>query len=440
MATAEELLSDVTTVDKTLVISNDLRTISIPSSVPNLGVESDDEVLRLSFKMPRYTGDIDLSTFAIRINYLNARGEGDIYEVEDSSADSDYISFTWLVGPTATRYRGATKFNVCLKTLTQDGFVDKEFNTVPASLDVLEGLEVDKTLAEKYPDILEQWRREICPLTKGKSVDSVVQTSTTGNDNVAYSPAGAAFGVNTVAGIKGFRMTDVVVGEDGKITITVDDANLTDKVLTSYAVGDILQLDAEQNHYFRLEIVELKESAIIVEQTIDKELDFTLSTNPEENYCWVVGKYYGDIFPYMARAAHSEGEETLALGTCAHAEGGSSKAIGNYSHAEGMETLASYCAHAEGKRTEALGYHSHAEGVRTEAIGQSAHAEGHESKAFGEASHAEGLRSEAHGMYSHAEGNGTKAIKSNTHAEGMSTEARAIASHAEGNKSKTLGD
>ena len=72
MATAEELLSGVATVDKTLVISNDLRTISIPSSVPNLGVESDDDVLRLNFKMPLYIGDIDLSTFSIRM--LKERG------------------------------------------------------------------------------------------------------------------------------------------------------------------------------------------------------------------------------------------------------------------------------------------------------------------------------------------------------------------------------
>lgn len=161
MATAEELLSGVATVDKTLVISNDLRTISIPSSVPNLGVESDDDVLRLNFKMPRYIGDIDLSTFAKRINYLNAKGEGDIYEVKDAFVTSDYITFTWLVGPTATRYKGETKFNVCLKTFTQDGYVDKEFNTTPASLKVLEGLEVDAAFIEEYADILEQWRRDL---------------------------------------------------------------------------------------------------------------------------------------------------------------------------------------------------------------------------------------------------------------------------------------
>ena len=161
MATAEELLNGVTAVDKTLVISNDLRTITIPPSVHNLGVESDNDVLRLSFRMPRYIGSIDLSQFSIRINYLNAQAEGDVYVVNDVAVDSNYISFSWLVGPAATRYKGDVKFNVCLVKFTDDGYVDKEYNTTIATLKVLEGLETDESLIEQYSDLLEQWKREI---------------------------------------------------------------------------------------------------------------------------------------------------------------------------------------------------------------------------------------------------------------------------------------
>lgn len=171
MATAEELLSGLTTVDKTLVISNDLRTISIPSSVPNLGVESDNDVLRLNFKMPRHIGDIDLSTFGIRINYLNAGGETDVYTVSDAEPGTDHISFSWLVGPTATRYKGETTFNVCLITLDSDGYVDQEFNTTIARLKVLEGLEVDESLVEQYSDLIEQWRKELFGTGKASDAD-----------------------------------------------------------------------------------------------------------------------------------------------------------------------------------------------------------------------------------------------------------------------------
>lgn len=161
MPTVDELLAGTLSVDKTLVISNDLRTIKIPSSVTNLGVEYDDDVLRLDFKMPRYISGTDLSAFPIRINYINSRGESDVYTVSDATTYSDYITFSWLVGPTATRYKGNTKFNVCLKQVSSDGVVDREYNTTIATLPVLEGLEVDESVVTAYSDIIEQWRQEL---------------------------------------------------------------------------------------------------------------------------------------------------------------------------------------------------------------------------------------------------------------------------------------
>ena len=167
MATAEELLSGTAVVDKTLVISNDLRTIYIPPSVRILGVESDDEVLTLNFKMPRYIGNIDLSEgFLLRINYINANGESDAYTVRNADISTDYIAFSWLVGPTATRYKGYTKFSVCLVKLSEDDVVDKKYNTAPASLEVLEGLEVDELIVEEYSDLITQWYNEIFEKTK----------------------------------------------------------------------------------------------------------------------------------------------------------------------------------------------------------------------------------------------------------------------------------
>lgn len=162
MATAKELLAAYTSdVDKTLVISNDLRTIAIPNTVRNLGVESDDEVLRLHFKMPRYIGDIDLSAFSTRINYLNAEGEGDVYMVDDAVITEDTILFSWLVGPTATAYKGDTHFNVCMKIVNDEGYIEREYNTTPAVLPVLKGLETDERALTMYSDILEQWKRDL---------------------------------------------------------------------------------------------------------------------------------------------------------------------------------------------------------------------------------------------------------------------------------------
>lgn len=160
MATADELLSG-SVADKTLIIDNDLRTIRIPSSVSNLGVESDDEVLRLKFKMPRYITGVDLSTFSIRINYANANNECDVYTVSDAAVGAETIMFSWLVGPNATKYKGTTRFIVCAVKLNSEGTIDKEYNTTIASLPVLEGLETNQRAVSKYSDLIEQWRAEL---------------------------------------------------------------------------------------------------------------------------------------------------------------------------------------------------------------------------------------------------------------------------------------
>ena len=84
MATADEVLTNVIakkTVDNTCVINTGLRTIAIPPQIKSLGVESDDGVLRVWFKIPATYCGIDLSTFKIRINYLNAKNEEGVYDV-----------------------------------------------------------------------------------------------------------------------------------------------------------------------------------------------------------------------------------------------------------------------------------------------------------------------------------------------------------------------
>lgn len=138
------------------VIDSDLRTISIPAGFGSLGVESDDDVRRLKFRMPKMYGEFDLSEFDIRINYTNAGGQTDIYLVEDKAVDGDSIAFSWLAGRTATKYKGDTRFIVCLKKTGSDGVIRREFNTTVAALPVLEGLEGTEAVVQQNPDIVEE--------------------------------------------------------------------------------------------------------------------------------------------------------------------------------------------------------------------------------------------------------------------------------------------
>lgn len=171
MATADELLSTLDT-DKILIIDKDLRTIIIPSSVKNLGVESDDDVLRLKFSMPRMYGDVDLSDFSIYINYMNAKNTGDVYVVDDKIIADDTITFSWLVGRVALAYKGKVRFIVCMKKHDDNSNVIQEYNTTIASLPVLEGLETGETVIQQNPDIIEML------LTSSEPLAGTTQTIT----------------------------------------------------------------------------------------------------------------------------------------------------------------------------------------------------------------------------------------------------------------------
>ena len=142
-----------------VVINDDLRTMNIPEDIVLLGVESDDDVNKIPFQMPKEYCGFDLSTFSARINYMNANGEGDVYLVTDLDVDGDdssLMTFTWLVGRNACKYKGDTKFIVCLKLFDENANVIKEFNTTVYSLPVLEGLETTEAVEQQNPDIIEQ--------------------------------------------------------------------------------------------------------------------------------------------------------------------------------------------------------------------------------------------------------------------------------------------
>ena len=134
--------------------------MTIPTDIVLLGVESDDDVNKIPFVMPKEYCGYDLTTFEARINYMNANGDGDIYVVEDLAVDEEdptKMKFTWLVGRNACMYKGNTQFIVCLKKFAADdtGTVVQEFNTTVYSLPVLQGLETTEAVEQQNADIIE---------------------------------------------------------------------------------------------------------------------------------------------------------------------------------------------------------------------------------------------------------------------------------------------
>lgn len=141
-----------------IVINDDLRTMTIPDSIKILGVESDDDVNKIPFQMPKEYCGFDLSQFSVRINYMNANGEGDMFIANDVEVDGDdpsLMTFTWLVGRTACAYKGNVNFIVCLKKFDDQANVVQEFNTTVYGLPVLEGLETTEAIVQENKDIIE---------------------------------------------------------------------------------------------------------------------------------------------------------------------------------------------------------------------------------------------------------------------------------------------
>ena len=198
MATAEELLRVTPEEDKIFYIDLNTRQIIIPKSVTQLGVESDDDVKAVTFSMPRHYYGNDLSEFNFYINYLNAKKEGDLFEVfkDDMTVEEDTLTFEWVVGRNALAFKGNAIFNVCMKLIPRDEngdalrdeddnvIVEKELNTTIATLPVLEGLETGEEIAEQYVDIMMQWEEAL--FGAGRSVmrdiilrgDEVLETLT----------------------------------------------------------------------------------------------------------------------------------------------------------------------------------------------------------------------------------------------------------------------
>ena len=174
MTTANDILAAALDpqMDKTLVIDADLRTITIPPSVPNLGVMSDDSVLWLHFRMPSTYGTVDLTQFKICINYENAQKEPDKAEAKNVSVEGGSIKFSWEVGRNATEYQGTVRFSICLK---KEGTTE-EFNTTVATLPVLEGLETSERVVQRNPDILEDVLNRLNSLER-KAIQTVTEIS-----------------------------------------------------------------------------------------------------------------------------------------------------------------------------------------------------------------------------------------------------------------------
>ena len=144
-----------------LIIDHDFRTIDIPANKKLLGVTSDERINYLDFKGPQYYEGSDLSTFSIRVVYLNARGESDIYVAPEVKVVDGELQFTWEVGRHACLYSGNVQFIVQAVLTDTKGYILKKYNTRIHSLPVVEGIEPDEGILLANYDLITQFAKNI---------------------------------------------------------------------------------------------------------------------------------------------------------------------------------------------------------------------------------------------------------------------------------------
>ena len=141
MPTVDELLNN-TIESQVCTIDPDTRVINVPACYKEFGVEADEKVNRIKFQCPKIVGDnIDLTTFNLYINYMNARGNYNAYLVDDVTVSGDNITFSWLLSRHVTEKSGTVNYIVCAKK-SDDTSVLNEWNTKVATATVGVGLEV----------------------------------------------------------------------------------------------------------------------------------------------------------------------------------------------------------------------------------------------------------------------------------------------------------
>lgn len=182
-AAATDQMAEVCTIDRCT------RAVTIPEALRIVGVETDKDVTRRVFRVLCSYRGTNLSTFRIRIHFMNANKEKDIYYVTDAAQDGEYLTFSWVISRNATKYKGKLQFIVCMVC---DGGTDeeREWNSTLGEFTVLEGLEVELTDGEE-----EQARDAITQLLAvidARESEAVEAVSAQGTTQVAAVRAAGA--------------------------------------------------------------------------------------------------------------------------------------------------------------------------------------------------------------------------------------------------------
>lgn len=133
--------------EPTLTIDSNLRKITVPQQLYNIGVAGDHLCEEIFFECPRYFDGNDLSEHDCVVRYINAGKEYGEFNVTNMTVNDDSLLFGWKIDNYVTRYSGVINFTVQFNTVL-DG-IKYQWQTTPAQLNILAGLNIEQTITDK---------------------------------------------------------------------------------------------------------------------------------------------------------------------------------------------------------------------------------------------------------------------------------------------------
>lgn len=175
MSKADELLNSLSEDDISLQLANpetephivigEDRVISVPEELRRIAVQYDHDVETVTFDCPRYWDGLDMSELSIYINYMRKDRYVACYKATDivvDDTDPNIMHFNWTVSRNVSEVKGELKFLVCIKKDDSEGYEVNHWNSeLNAEMYISEGLEVDPSILDPYPDIISQWEDEV---------------------------------------------------------------------------------------------------------------------------------------------------------------------------------------------------------------------------------------------------------------------------------------
>ena len=134
------------------------RSVTVPVELRKIGVQYDHNVNTIEFVGPRYSGNVDLSTMTIYINYILSDKTPGKYKAENviiDDQDNSLIRFNWTITRNVTKVYGILSCLICAKKTDEEGNEINHWNTdIFRLLSVSEGMENDPVIQEQYPDVI----------------------------------------------------------------------------------------------------------------------------------------------------------------------------------------------------------------------------------------------------------------------------------------------